>query len=111
MLDLQPARGQARLGHAANTQPVRQVAQTGEQRPNRHRQTERQTDTAETVNSDVVLCQAGIIDGRILTTTDSAILWRRLSKSHIWMNFPEWLAFVEQLTEVCLSVHVHVSRA
>ena len=49
------------------------------------------------------MSQASVIDGRNVSTTDTAILWRRISKSHIWMNFPEWLSFVEQLAEVDLS--------
>lgn len=48
----------------------------------------------------VLIFQASVIDGRNVSTTDTAILWRRISKTHIWMNFPEWLSFVEQLSEV-----------
>ena len=44
-----------------------------------------------------------IIDGHIITTTDTAITWRRMSKSHIWMNFGEWLSFVEQISEVTMT--------
>jgi len=49
--------------------------------------------------SDKWLKQAKVIDGRIVTTTDSAITWRRMSKSHIWMNFVEWLSFIEEISE------------
>ena len=44
--------------------------------------------------------QAEVIDGIVVTTTDSAILWRRMSKSHIWMNLHEWLSYIEKLAEV-----------
>ena len=54
-------------------------------------------------SGDCPLSQASVIDGKNVSTTDTAILWRRISKSHIWMNFPEWLSFVEQLAEVDLS--------
>ena len=50
--------------------------------------------------SDKWLKQSEVIDGRVITTTDSAILWRRMSKSHIWMNLHEWLSYIEQLAEV-----------
>ena len=52
--------------------------------------------------SDKWLRQSEIIDGRLVTTTDSAILWRRMSKSHIWMNFHEWLSYIELLAQVRL---------
>ena len=50
--------------------------------------------------SDKWLKQSEVIDGRNITTTDSAILWRRMSKSHIWMNFHEWLTYIEHLAQV-----------
>ena len=50
--------------------------------------------------SDKWLRQSKVIDGRSITTTDSAILWRRMSKSHIWMNFHEWLTYIEHLAQV-----------
>lgn len=43
--------------------------------------------------------QARIIDGRILTTVDTAILWKKLCKASIWMNFSDWLKYVEELTD------------
>lgn len=42
--------------------------------------------------------QARIIDGRILTTVDTAIHWRKMVKANIWMNFSGWLKYVEELS-------------
>ena len=38
-----------------------------------------------------------MIDGRAVSTVDTAITWSRLAKTHVWMSFPEWLGFVEEL--------------
>jgi len=48
--------------------------------------------------SDKWLKQARIIDGRILTPVDTTILWKKLCKTNIWMNFPTWLKYVEELS-------------
>ena len=30
---------------------------------------------------------------------DTSILWRKLCKGSIWMNFPSWLKYVQELTD------------
>ena len=49
--------------------------------------------------SDKWLKQARVVDGRGLTTVDTAITWSRMASSHD-MSFPEWLHYVEEITEV-----------
>ena len=44
--------------------------------------------------------QARVIDGRILTPVDTAITWRRMCQGNVWMNFAQWLKFVEEIAEV-----------
>ena len=43
--------------------------------------------------------QARIIDGRILSTVDTSILWKKLCKASIWMNFSNWLKYVQELSD------------
>ena len=49
--------------------------------------------------SDKWMKQAGVVDGRTLTTTDTGILFRKMSPNHVWMTFGEWHAFVQRLAD------------
>lgn len=49
--------------------------------------------------SDKWLKQARVVDGRTLTSVDTAITWSRMAKNHVWMNFSEWLNYVEEISQ------------
>ncbi|TRY80552.1 hypothetical protein TCAL_10963 [Tigriopus californicus] len=48
---------------------------------------------------DKWLRQSGVIDETLLTTTDTAILFRRMSKTHVWMTFREFQKFLKALAK------------
>ncbi|XP_023320703.1 nucleolin isoform X2 [Eurytemora carolleeae] len=49
--------------------------------------------------SDKWLKQARVVDGRNITTVDTAILFKKMSKNNAWMNFKEWNNYVQQISE------------
>ena len=47
--------------------------------------------------SDKWLRQAGVIDGWLVTTTDTAIFFRKFSRGSIWLEYNDWRLFLEEL--------------
>jgi len=59
--------------------------------------------------SDKWLKRLESLMARILTPVDTTILWKRLCKTNIWMNFPTWLKYVEELA-VTRGLDIHDVR-
>ena len=49
--------------------------------------------------SDKWLRQAGVIDGWTISTTDTAIAFRKISRGSIWLEYNPWREFLEELCE------------
>ena len=47
--------------------------------------------------SDKWLRQAKVIDGWNVTTTDTAIAFRKISRGSIWLGYNPWRQFLEEL--------------
>ena len=49
--------------------------------------------------SDKWLRQANVIDGWTISTTDTAIAFRKISRGSIWLEYNPWREFLEELSE------------
>ena len=49
--------------------------------------------------SDKWLRQANVIDGWTISTTDTAIAFRKISRGSIWLEYNPWREFLEELCE------------
>ena len=49
--------------------------------------------------SDKWLRQAKVIDGWNVTTTDTAIAFRKISRGSIWLSYASWRQFLQELSD------------
>ena len=49
--------------------------------------------------SDKWLRQAKVIDGWNVTTTDTAIAFRKISRGSIWLSYASWRKFLQELSD------------
>ena len=62
-------------------------------------QTRAQSDLITLSQSDKWLRQAKVIDGWNVTTTDTAIAFRKISRGSTRLSYPGWLVFLRELAE------------